>query len=413
LNEQRELDVVVFGATGFVGKLVAEYLANASPEGVRIGLAGRSMQGLEAVRDRLGEAAASWELLVADLTDAASLAALASKTRVLATSAGPYGPRGLSLVEACVEAGTHYADLTGEVLFMRDSIDRYHDRAAANGTKIVHACGVDSIPSDLGVLMLSERANSNGAGELADTVSMVREFRGGFSGGTLATMRGQVAEVASDAKRREVVEDPYALSPNRSREPELGPEPDLRSAEHNGQFGVWLAPFVMAEINTRVVRRSNALKEWSYGPRFRYREALAFREDLGGRVKAMAMAAGTRLLEAVIGWKPASPLLDRVLPAPGEGPSEKARRSGRFEMEIHTATDSGSHYLARIAADADPGYNASSLMLGECALCLALDGDRLPAGGGVLTPATAMSTALVERLRAAGLTLEVETKLPA
>lgn len=411
MDEQRELDVVVFGATGFVGRLVAGYLAGAGPARVRIGLGGRSVERLAAVRDGLGAPAAGWPLLAADLGDPVSLSALARATRVLVTTAGPYGPRGLSLVGACVEAGTDYLDLAGEVLFMRESIDRYHDAAVASDVRIVHACGVDSIPSDLGVLLLAERAAADGAGELEETISLVRAFRGGFSGGTLDTMRRQQQDVYADPARRRIVEDPYALSPDRGREPPPGAEPDLRWTGHDREHGVFLAPFIMAPVNTRVVRRSNALQDWCYGPRFRYREARAFRDDAGGRVTALATAAVEQLLRAAIGHKAAAPLLDRVLPSPGEGPSEQARRAGRFAMDIHTHTSNGSRYLARIAASADPGYNASSLMLGQSALCLALDSERLPPRGGVLTPATAMSTTLIERLRNAGLTLTTEKEI--
>jgi short subunit dehydrogenase-like uncharacterized protein len=248
MNERRELDVVAFGATGFVGRLVAGYLAGAAPAQARIGLGGRSVERLEAVRDGLGAAAAGWPLLAADLDDPASLPALAGATRVLITTAGPYAPRGLWLVGACVEAGTDYLDLAGEVLFMRESIHRYHDAATARGARIVHACGVDSIPSDLGVLLLAERAVVDGAGGLEATISLVRAFRGGFSGGTVATMRGQQQDVYADPARRRIVEDPYALSPDRGREPPLGAEPDLRWAEHDRELGVFLAPFIMAPV---------------------------------------------------------------------------------------------------------------------------------------------------------------------
>ncbi len=408
MNERRGLDVVLFGATGFVGKLVAAYLAGAAPAQLRIGLGGRSAERLAAVRDGLGAAAAGWPLLVADLGDRASLSALAGATRVLVTTAGPYARRGLALVGACVEAGTDYLDLAGEVLFMRDSIDRFHSAATASGVRIVHACGVDSIPSDLGVLLLAERAAGDGAGDLEATVSLVRAFRGGFSGGTLVTMRGQQRQVYADPARRRIVEDPYALSPDRGREPPRGAEPDLRWVERDRELGAFLAPFIMATVNTRVVRRSNALQDWRYGSRFRYREARAFPDDASGQVTALATAAAQRLLETAMGHMVATPLLDRVLPAPGAGPGEQARRAGRFAMDIHTRTSNGTRYLARVAASADPGYNASSLMLGESALCLALDGERLPSRGGVLTPATAMATMLVERLRNAGLTLDTE-----
>src|SRR5215470_19586599 len=209
VSGDRELDVVVFGATGFAGRLVAGYLAGHAPEGVRIGLAGRSAQRLAEVRARLGAAASSWPLLVADSADPGSLAALARAARVVATTVGPYRRHGLALVEACASAGTDYADLSGEVLFMRESIDRYHDLAAGTGTRIVHCCGFDSIPSDLGVLLLHHAARADDADDLGDTTLVVTALRGGVSGGTLASGMGQPDEIRASAKSRKMVADPY------------------------------------------------------------------------------------------------------------------------------------------------------------------------------------------------------------
>jgi short subunit dehydrogenase-like uncharacterized protein len=369
VSSDRDLDVVVLGASGFVGRLVADYLADHAPDGMRIGLAGRSRERLADIRARLGGAAAAWPLLVADVTDPASLAELARSTRVVATTAGPYRPHGLALVEACATAATDYADLAGEVLFMRESIDRYHDVAAAAGTRIVHCCGVDSIPSDLGVLLLHDAA-------------------------------------------RALVADPYALSPDRAAEPHLGDEHELEWITHDDDLGSWVGPFPMAGINTRVVRRSNALQGWAYGRRFRYREVTGFGAGPAGAVKGAAVTAALAGVMAGLGFGPSRALLDRVLPQPGQGPSEKTRRAGLFRIKIHTHTSAGVSYTATAAAHGDPGYQATSVMLGESALCLALDRDRLPDRAGVLTPATAMGAALAGRLRAAGHTLETHRTSP-
>jgi short subunit dehydrogenase-like uncharacterized protein len=210
---------------------------------------------------------------------------------------------------------------------------------------------------------------------------------------------------ASDQRKR-VVGDPHALSPERSAEPELGKERDLRGVEHDGELGTWLGPFLMASINTRVVRRSNALQDWAYGRRFRYREVSGFGSGLAAPVKAVASTAGLGALAAGLAFGPTRALLDRVLPGPGEGPNERSREAGFFRIEIHARTSSGARYVCRVAAQGDPGYAATSVMLGESALCLALDGDHLPSRAGVLTPATAMGTALVDRLRAAGFKFE-------
>jgi short subunit dehydrogenase-like uncharacterized protein len=404
VSDDRPLDVVVFGASGFVGRLIAGHLAEHAPADARIGLAGRSEERLAAVRAELGPRAAEWPLVVADSADAASLAAMAGGARVVASTVGPYRHAGLPLVDACIAAGTDYADLTGEVLFVHDSMDR-HERAAEAGVRIVHSCGFDSIPSDLGVLLLHEAVRADGAGELGET-TLVAAMKGGFSGGTLASMKTQVDDMKASGAERKVVGDPYALSPDRARDPDGRGERDLRGVARDDQLGQWIAPFVMAPYNTRIVRRSNALQDWVYGRGFRYREVAGVGTGPLAPVKGAGVAGGILGLVGGLAVKPTRMLLDRVLPGPGEGPSEAARAAGRFRMDIQTTTSTGARYRARVAAKGDPGYAATAVMMGESALCLALDRERLPQRAGVLTPATAMGTALVDRLRAAGMTFE-------
>ena len=404
----RDLDVVVHGATGFVGRLTAAYLAEHAPDDARIGLSGRSAERLEAARAELPARAAAWPIVVADSHDTAALAALARRTAVVATTVGPYHAHGLPLVEACAQAGTHYADLTGEVLFMRASIDRFDAAAVASGARIVHTCGFDSIPSDLGVLLLHERAQADGAGELEEVTMVVRGMRGGFSGGTLASLTGQLDAVRGNPSLARVMLDPYALSPDRATEPDLGPQRDAPLLEHDDELGTWLGPFVMASINTRVVRRSNALLGHAYGARMRYRETMAFGGGPVGRLTAAGVNAGLGAAVAGLAFPPTRFVLDRVLPSPGEGPGEETRRRGFFRIATHARTTGGRRYTARIEAQGDPGYQATAVMLGESALALALDAARLPDRAGVLTPATAMGDVLADRLRAAGQTLAVE-----
>ena len=412
MDAERELDVVVFGATGFAGKLVAEYLAQHAPEGVRVGLAGRSQDRLEQVRAGLGAAAAKWPLIAADSADPASLAALAGSARVVVTTVGPYRPRGLPLVAACAEAGTDYIDLSGEVLFQRDSIDRYHAVAERTGARIVHGCGFDSIPSDLGVHLLRETVRADGdggGGDLEDTTLVVTRLRGGFSGGTLSSIIEQLDEVRADPQLRRAAADPYALSPDRAAEPDLGRQRDLARVQRDAVLDIWTGPFLMASINTRVVRRSNALLDWAYGRKFRYREVSGYGTGRAGAVRAAAATTAMGALAAGLTYPRTRRLLvGRVLPGPGQGPSEQTRRNGRFRMEIHTRTSAGRHYRARVAAQGDPGYQATSVMMGESALALVLDRDRLPGRAGVLTPATALGTVLTDRLRTAGMTFEAE-----
>jgi short subunit dehydrogenase-like uncharacterized protein len=395
----------VFGASGFVGRLIARYLAEHAPADARIGLAGRTEQRLADVRAELGPRAADWPLVVADSADPASLAAMARGAQVVATTVGPYRRAGLPLVDACIEAGTDYADLTGEVLFVRECMER-HDRAVEAGARIVNSCGFDSIPSDLGVLVLHEAVRADGAGELGETTLVVKTLKGGASGGTIASLKGQVDDMKASREARRTVGDPYGLSPQRAADPEGRDEGDLRFVTRDEQLGQWVGPFVMATFNTRIVRRSNALQEHAYGRRFRYREVSGLGNGPLAPVIGAGMGGGLMALAAGLAVKPSRMLLDRVLPDPGQGPSERAREAGLFRLEIHTTTTTGAHYVARVAAQGDPGYKATALMMGEAALCLALDRDRLPQRAGVLTPATGIGLPLAERLRAAGMTLE-------
>jgi short subunit dehydrogenase-like uncharacterized protein len=401
----RTHDLAVYGATGFVGRLLAAYLAGAAPSGLRIALAGRSRSRLEQVRGELPAAARDWPLVEADSTDAASLAALAASTRVLATTVGPYLRHGLPVVEACARAGTHYADLTGEVLFVRRAIDATDAVARDTGARIVHACGYDSIPSDLSVLLLAERARADGAGGLHD-VQLVATARGGVSGGTVDSVRAQFEELGRDTTARRIVGDPYALSPDRDAEPDTR-QPRDAGAPSRTPDGRWTAPFVMAPFNTRVVRRSNALQDWAYGRGLRYGEVMGCGRGIPGAAAATAVTAALAGFAAAMSLPPTRSLLDRALPAPGTGPGEQTRARGWFRMEVDATTGSGRRYRATAAGEGDPGYAATAVMLGETVLGLALDGDRLPDRAGSLTPATALGPVLVERLRAAGHTYEV------
>ena len=397
----REYDVVLFGATGFTGRLVAERLVERAPEGTRIALAGRSLAKLASIRDGLGERAADWPLMLADSSNRATLTKLARSATAVASTVGPYTKYGLPLVEACARAGTHYVDLTGEVLFMRRSIDACHELAVESGARIVHSCGFDSIPSDLGVLILHEAA-----GELGETTLLVRSLRGGLSGGTIASMRAQLEALSAEPEAKAVVADPYALSPDRDAEPDLGDEADLTGPVHDPQLG-WLGPFVMADTNSRVVRRSNALAAYPYSKQFRYREAMGFGDGIAARAKAMGMASGLGALGAAMGFGPTRAGIGRVLPKPGEGPSAEDRAAGHFTMKIHGVGLDESRWVATVGSEGDPGYAATSLMLAEAVLLAASEDAGMPDRAGVLTPATGLGRPLVERLRAAGMTFDV------
>jgi short subunit dehydrogenase-like uncharacterized protein len=412
MSGPREFDIVLYGATGFVGRLTAEYLAKAGGD-ARIALAGRSTDKVLAVRDSLGDKAQAWPIIAADASQPSTLNAMATRTQVVVTTVGPYARYGLPLVGACAAAGTDYADLTGETLFIRESIDLYHKQAADTGARIVHSCGFDSIPSDLTVFALYRRAQEDQAGELTHTNLVVRVMSGGVSGGTVASGIEAFSAVSSDAEARRAMNDPYTLTPDRAAEPELGRQPDIRWGR-GGDIaeeldGYWLGPFVMAGVNSRIVRRSNALLDHAYGRRLEYGELTSMGRSVVAPVaaalatggNAAAMALGSRLFHRV-----PRRLVDRVAPKPGTGPSERARENGHYTVETFTTTTTGARYRARLSQRGDYGYKATSVLLGESGLALALDRDRLTDLRGVLTPAAAMGDTLLARFPAAEVSLE-------
>jgi len=411
---QREFDIVLYGATGFVGKLTAQYLATAGGP-ARVALAGRSVAKLRDVRDSLGEAATGWELIEAEASQPSTLNDMAARTRVVVTTVGPYTKHGLPVVAACAAAGTDYADLTGETMFIRESIDLFGKEAADNGARIVHSCGFDSIPSDLTVYALYKRALADGTGELGETNFVLRGFAGGVSGGTAASMLEVMHTSSTDPEARRAMSDPYTLTTDRAAEPDFGHQSDTpwrRGRDIAPELGgVWTGAFAMGAPNARIVRRSNALLGWAYGRTFRYAENMSVGSSV---VAPVAAALGTAANAAVLGLgsryfdKLPRSLVERILPKPGTGPSEQAREKGHYTVQTYTTTTSGARYRATMAQQGDPGYKATSVLLGECGLALALDRDALSDLRGVLTPATALGDALLTRLPAAGVTLTVE-----
>lgn len=412
MTGEREFDIVLYGATGFVGKLTAAYLAKAGGD-ARIALAGRSQDKLLDVRRSLGEKAQSWPIIVADSSDPSSLDAMVARTQVLVSTVGPYLKYGLPLVAACAAAGTDYADLTGETLFIRECIDLHHKQAVDTGARIVNACGFDSIPSDLTVFALHRQAERDNAGELLDTNLVVREFKAGMSAGTAASGMELMRVVSEDPEARKLMNDPYTLTPDRSAEPELGEQPDQRW-RRGGEIapelaGYWVAPFAMAVVNTRIVRRSNALLGYSYGRRLAYAEQMSMGNSIAAPVAAAAATAGNAASMAIgsrLFHRLPDKLVDRMTPKPGTGPSERMRENGRYAVETYTTTTTGVRYRATMSQKGDPGYKATSVLLGESALALAFDRDRLSDLRGVLTPAAAMGDALLARFPAAEVPLE-------
>jgi short subunit dehydrogenase-like uncharacterized protein len=407
MQAAREFDVIVFGATGFTGELVAEYLLQryGCGSGLAWAIAGRSEAKLAALKERLGKAAAELPLIVADSNDRQALASLAERTRVVLTTVGPYALYGSKLVAACVQAGTDYCDLAGEVQWIRRMIDAHHDNAVETGARIVHCCGFDSIPMDIGVHFLQQEAKQRHGAYCKRIALFVKATKGSASGGTLASMVNTIREARADRSIAKILANPYALNPSGERE---GPDGrDQASVLYDDVAGCWTAPFVMAIINTRVVRRSHALAGYPYGRDFRYREAVMTGPGTMGWFKGNAVALLLGGLATGLSFSPTRRLLQSlVLPDPGEGPDADARASGFFNlMQVGELAD-GTAIRTRITGDRDPGYGSTSKMLAESAVCLAKD--EPATGGGVLTPAFAMGDPLLQRLRDnAGLTFDV------
>ena len=406
-TQDTDFDVIVWGATGFTGTLVAEYLCRQYGAGgdLRWAIAGRNRQKLEELRAALGADATALEIIESDSHDKESLMRLASRTSVVLTTVGPYALYGSELVAACVENGTDYCDLAGEVQWIRKMIDLHHERAQQTGARIVHCCGFDSVPMDMGVWFLQETAKQRYGDYCKSITMLVKATKGTASGGTIASMLNIIKESREDKATARILVDPYSLNPEGERE---GPDDrDQQQVIYNEAAQCWTAPFVMAAINTKVVRRSHALAGYPYGKDFRYAEAVATGSGAGGWLKGAGMTAGLAGLVLGGSFAPTRSMLEKfVLPKPGEGPDPELRESGFFNlMQIGELPD-GTLLRTRITGDQDPGYGSTSKMLSECAACLAKD--ELDSSGGVLTPTAAMARPLLERLQNnAGLTFEL------
>lgn len=390
-------DVVVFGATSFVGRLLVRYLHETlGLDGeLRWAIAGRSRPRLEAVRSGLGRGAGRLELLTADAADDDALRRLCEKARVVVSTVGPYALHCEPLVRACATTGTDYCDLAGEPHWIRRMLQRHEATARASGARIVHCCGFDSIPSDLGVWFLQQQARRRYGRPCTHVKMRVRSMRGGFSGGTFASMFNTLAEIGADPALRREMADPYALCPA-ADEPRVR-QHDVKLAEYDADFGAWTAPFVMSAINTRIVHRSNALAQFAYGADFRYDEAVLTGRGLAGRARAAALAGGLGGLMLAGSIGPLRRVLERFAPASGEGPSPEAQLEGGYDLRFHGRMADGRTLRIKVTGDRDPGYGSTAQMLGQSAACLAGDVPRVR--GGFWTPATIFGHRLLERLR--------------
>ncbi|WP_262695159.1 saccharopine dehydrogenase family protein [Kordiimonas aquimaris] len=390
MSDSREFDIIVYGATGFTGRLVAEYLALQYGVGksVKWAMAGRSAEKLSAVRNEIG-APDDTSFVVADASDPASIRAMANRTKVVLTTVGPYQLYGSDLVAACVEAGTDYVDLCGEPPWMRQMIDKYEAAAKNSGARIVFSCGFDSIPFDLGVQYLQDAAKGKFGHVMPRVRGRVRKMKGTFSGGTAASLQATMAAAAKDPSILQLLRDPFSLAPGYE-----GPEqPRGTKPLFDDVIDSWVAPFIMAPINTRNIHRSNLLSGNEYGKDFIYDEMLVTGPGDKGEAAARAVAES-------------SAMTSDDGPKPGEGPSKEERETGFYDVLFVATNEQGERIEAVVTGDKDPGYGSTSKMIAESAICLVQD--DIPMTGGIWTPASIMGRPLTKRLISnAGLTFEI------
>lgn len=408
---ERDFDVVVWGATGFTGRLVAGYLAEQYGIGkdLRWAIGGRSKSKLEEIRDSLGSGAKKLPLILADSHDAAALAKMVKRTRVICSTVGPFARYGSELVAACAEHGTDYCDITGEAHWIRAMLDAHEETARKSGARIVNCCGFDSLPSDLGTFFVQQAMKKQHGVAATEVAMRVRRMKGKFSGGTAASMLAAFEAGARDKSVRRALGHPYSLNPVGEQK---GPAPtDPQAPRYDEDVHSWIAPFIMANINTKIVRRSNALMDYSYGKDFRYSEAMMTGRGAAGLARATLLTASLGGFMGLAAIPPTRSLLNRFfLPQPGEGPNQQEREQGMFDIVLvaHHPVNDDIHLRARVTADRDPGYGATCKMLGESAVCLARDSQPRGMPGGFWTPAAAMGQPLIERLcKNAGMTFSL------
>jgi short subunit dehydrogenase-like uncharacterized protein len=413
MSTHREFDIILFGATGFTGALVAQRLAAMSP--LRWAIAGRNADKLRKVADSLSAFRTSGTeppaILIADAASTPDLLALADRTRVIVSTVGPYARHGSELVAACVERGTHYCDLTGEVPWVRKMIDQHHQAAQRAGACIVHCCGFDSIPSDMSVWLLQQALHAATGQSASDVVGYFSDLRGGASGGTIDSMRGVVDAAVADKGIRRLLANPFALVPSASVERDQRYQEIALGIDRPRSLAT--APFLMSSVNSRVVYRSaslladNPTNAAPYGTDFAYREGQSFPLGVRNMVNAAGMTAVAKGLLIAFGVPFLRKIVDKRLPAVGTGPSAKQRERGRYTFTAYGEAG-GQKMSARFSDIMDPGYGSTSKMLAAAATCLAFD--KLSSTGGVVTPSVAMGNALSNRLQAAGITIYVDNQ---
>jgi short subunit dehydrogenase-like uncharacterized protein len=404
-----KFDIIIFGATSFVGQILTRYMLNQFAVGgeLKWAIAGRSQNKLIELKLSLGTAGEALDTLVADAADEDSLHSMCLSTRVIISTVGPYALYGEPLVKVCVALGTDYCDLTGEVQWIAKMLERYEDEAKKSGARIVNSCGFDSVPSDLGVYFLQHHAKQK-FGQTCSSIKMrVKKMKGAASGGTVASMTNIFKEVASNPALRKVLANPYAICP--SDHGNTVRQDNMNRPQYDDDFNSWVAPFVMAVINTRIVHRSNTLVEGGYSQHFDYNEAMLTGKGLmgSGIAAGVGVGLGGFAMAAVI--PPTRWVMEKfILPKPGEGPSIDAQEKGFYDLRFYGKTDDGQEIRCKVTGDQDPGYGSTAKMLGQAAACLAQDISKDDVQGGFWTPASVFGTQLITRLeKHAGLTFEI------
>ena len=413
MNAKREFDIIVWGATGFVGQRVAYHLASRCGGDGEISWAigGRNQTKLESLRSNLGAIAADIPIMIGDSHDSRFLEALAARAKVVCSTVGPYAKYGSKLVNACVHAGTHYCDVSGEPHWIRQMIDAHQSDAEKSGARIVNACGFDSIPSDLGVFFLQHNAKEQHAMACSHIKMRVKSMRGGFSGGTAGSVTYVMEQGPRNPSIRRFMLEPYSLNPEGQRQ---GPDPPEKlmgfKVRYDADLESWTMPFFMSPINTKVVRRTNALLDYPYGKGFRYEEAIAVGSGPLGCVAATVGALAARGFVLALAMPPTRWLLKKfVLPKSGQGPNQSVRENGYWKFVLLGKLGDKTSMRARVEGVGDPGIESTSRMLVESAICLAEDAEKICVGGGFWTPASAMGELLLPRLTMhAGLSFEAD-----
>ena len=407
--ENKKFDIIIFGATSFVGQIMTKYFAenikDFSP--LSWAIAGRSQEKLDTLRSSLGEVFQNLPMIVCDAFDPIKLHELTKSSKVVASTVGPYALYGEELVKACAQNGTDYCDLCGEAYWIKDMIQKYNNDAARSGARIVNCCGFDSIPSDLGVLVLQEYSKNKFGSYFPRIKLGVEKMKGGASGGTLASMIQAVIAAKSNPALRKEMANPYILCPEFNRDKIK--QNRVTSVVFDDDFKMWSAPFIMEAINTRVVMRSHFINEKKYGAGFLYQEQMLMGKGVKGYIRATSLLMGLGIFALSVFITPTRKILQKfILPKPGQGPSLEAQRDGYFDINLIGISESTGKLCLKVTGDTDPGYGCTAKMLAHSALSLAFDAPQKNSDGGFLTPSSALGTALVVRLKKyAGMTFKL------